>query len=170
MVEIDRLRDELGSSRDQCGGAVDQSRRAPADTFSADHPNADQRSTRFGRLVVEGRRAALPDALAEQVPWDVEKDEAAAFLGMGLKIGLDKNLDGFVVGVNFDPDRCIAEIDFVPTTILSPAEPQAAPMGCRRSRQRASPDCAPDDRMRRRRAFLPARPKKSCIGEPPVRP
>jgi hypothetical protein len=53
------------------------------------------------------------------VPWDVEKDEAAAFLGMGLKIGLDKNLDGLVAGVNFDADRCIAEIDFVPTTIVS---------------------------------------------------
>ena len=50
-------------------------------------------------------------------------------LGMGLKIGLDKNLHGFVASVNFDPDRCIVEIDFVPTTIVSPAEPQAAPMG-----------------------------------------
>jgi hypothetical protein len=53
------------------------------------------------------------------VPWDVEKDKAAAFLGMGLKIGLDKNLDGFVAGVNFDADWCVAEIDFVPTTIVS---------------------------------------------------
>jgi hypothetical protein len=52
------------------------------------------------------------------VAWDIEKDEAAAFLGMGLKIGLDKNLDGFVAGVNFDADWFIAEIDFVPATIV----------------------------------------------------
>jgi hypothetical protein len=72
---------------------------------------------------------SLARCLAEQVPWDVEKDEAAAFLGMGLKIGLDKNLDGLVAGVNFDADRRIAEIDFVPPTIVSPAEPKAAPIG-----------------------------------------
>jgi hypothetical protein len=38
---------------------------------------------------------------------------------MGLKIGLDENLDGLVAGVNFDADRRIPEIDFVPTTIVS---------------------------------------------------
>jgi hypothetical protein len=53
------------------------------------------------------------------VPWDVEKGETSASLGMGLKIGLDKDLDSLVAGVNFDADRCIAEIDFVPTTIVS---------------------------------------------------
>jgi hypothetical protein len=42
----------------------------------------------------------------------------------------------------FDADRRIAEIDLVPATIVSPAEPQAVPMGCRRSRQKASPGCA----------------------------
>jgi len=94
-------------------------------------PNADQRFTRFGRLVVDGTPGSFARCLAEQVPWDVEKDETSASLGMGLKIGLDKNLDGFVAGVNFDADRCIAEIDLVPTTIASPAEPQAAPMGLR---------------------------------------
>jgi len=39
---------------------------------------------------------------------------------MGLKICLDKNLDGLVAGVDFDADRCIAEIDFVSATNLSP--------------------------------------------------
>jgi hypothetical protein len=58
-------------------------------------------------------------AMAEQVPWDVEQSEASASLRMGLKIGLDKDLDGFVAGVNFDADRGIAEIDFVPATIVS---------------------------------------------------
>ena len=43
----------------------------------------------------------------------------AAFLGMGLKIGLDENLDGLVAGMDFHAYRCIAEIDFVPTTIVS---------------------------------------------------
>jgi hypothetical protein len=38
---------------------------------------------------------------------------------MGLKIGLHENLDGLVAGVNFDADWCIAEIDFVPPTIVS---------------------------------------------------
>jgi hypothetical protein len=70
-----------------------------------------------------------PRRITEQVPWDVEKGETSASLGMGLKIGLDKNFDGLVAGVNFDADWCIAEIDFVPTTIVSPAEPQAAPIG-----------------------------------------
>ena len=32
----------------------------------------------------------------------------------------DKNLDGLVAGVGFDADRCIAEIDFVSATIISP--------------------------------------------------
>ncbi len=50
---------------------------------------------------------------------DIEKDEAAAFFGMRLKIGLDKNLDGLVAGMDFDADRRIAEIDFEPTTIVS---------------------------------------------------
>jgi hypothetical protein len=72
------------------------------------------------------------------VPWDVEKDETAAFLGMGLEIGLDENLDGLVVGVNFDPDRRIAEIDFVPTTIVPS-----------------------DDRMRH---FVPAPLTQPCVG------
>ena len=39
---------------------------------------------------------------------------------MGLKIRLDKNLDGLVAGVDFDADWCIAETHFVSATILSP--------------------------------------------------
>jgi len=39
---------------------------------------------------------------------------------MGFKICLNKNLDGLVAGVDFDADRCIAEIDFVSATIISP--------------------------------------------------
>jgi hypothetical protein len=58
--------------------------------------------------------------LTEQVPWDVEYREATALLRMGLEICLDKNLDGLIAGVDFDADRCIAEIDFVSATILSP--------------------------------------------------
>ena len=56
----------------------------------------------------------------KQVPWDVENGEAAAFLGMGLKICLNKNFDGLVTGVDFDADRGIAEIGFVSATIVSP--------------------------------------------------
>jgi len=37
---------------------------------------------------------------------------------MRLKIRLDKDLDGFLAGVHFDADRCIAEIDLVPATAL----------------------------------------------------
>jgi hypothetical protein len=65
----------------------------------------------------------------KQVPWDVEKDEAAAFLGMGLKIGLDKNLDGLIAGVNFDPDWCIAEIDFVAADHCFPGGAASGPYG-----------------------------------------
>jgi hypothetical protein len=68
-------------------------------------------------LTTPGSRARR---LTEQVPWDVENREAAAFLRMGLKICLNKNLDGFIAGVDFDADRCIAEIHFVSATILSP--------------------------------------------------
>jgi hypothetical protein len=91
---------------------------------------------------------SLARCLTEQVPWDIEQDEAAAFLGMGLKIGLDKNLDGLVAGVNFDPDRGIAEIDFVPTTIVSPAEPRAAPMGLPAKPSEGFARLRPDDRVR----------------------
>jgi len=37
---------------------------------------------------------------------------------MGFKICLNKNLDGLVAGVDFDPDWCIAEIDFVSATLF----------------------------------------------------
>ena len=62
---------------------------------------------------------SIPRRLAKQVPCDIEKDAAAAFFGMGLEIGLDKNLDCLVAGMDFDTDRRIAEIDFVPATIVS---------------------------------------------------
>jgi hypothetical protein len=38
---------------------------------------------------------------------------------MGLEIGLYKNLDGLIAGGDFDPDRSIAEVEFVATTIPS---------------------------------------------------
>jgi hypothetical protein len=71
--------------------------------------NAGQRARRF----------------TEQVPWDVENREASAFLRMGFKICRDKNLDGLVAGLDFDRDRCIAEIDFVSATIFSPDDREA---------------------------------------------
>jgi hypothetical protein len=45
---------------------------------------------------------------------------------MGFKICLNKNLDGLVAGVDFDADRCIAEIDFVSATIVSPDDSREA--------------------------------------------
>jgi len=36
------------------------------------------------------------------------------------KICLDKNLDGFLAGMNFDAYRRVAQIHFVSATILSP--------------------------------------------------
>ena len=70
--------------------------------------------------MIDGRRTALPDASLNRCRGVLRKGEATAFLRMGLKVGLDKNLDGLVAGVNFDADRCIAEIDFGPPTVVSP--------------------------------------------------
>src|SRR5438552_2954833 len=58
--------------------------------------------------------------VTEQVPWNVEDREASAFLRIGFKICLNKNLDSLVAGVDFDADWCIAEIHFVSATIPSP--------------------------------------------------
>jgi len=53
------------------------------------------------------------------VAGDVEKGEAPTLLWERLGIRLDENLDGLFTGINLDPNRRVAEIDLVSSSVLS---------------------------------------------------
>ena len=49
---------------------------------------------------------------------DVEQSEAPP-VSWQMLVSFHDDLDGFLAGVDFDPDRLFGEIDFVPTTGFS---------------------------------------------------
>jgi hypothetical protein len=53
------------------------------------------------------------------VAGNVDKGEAPSLFREGLEIRLDKNLDGLFAGVDLDPNRSIAKVNLVASSVLS---------------------------------------------------
>jgi len=68
---------------------------------------------------VRGTSSRCDDGFAKQVAGNVEKREAPTLLRERLEIGLDENLDGLFAGINLDPNRRVAEIDLVASSVCS---------------------------------------------------
>jgi hypothetical protein len=56
---------------------------------------------------------------AKQVAGNVENGKAPTLLGERFKIHLDEKFDGLFAGINPDPNRRVAEIDLVSSSVLS---------------------------------------------------
>jgi hypothetical protein len=61
----------------------------------------------------------LSGRFAEKVARDIEDRKAPPLFRMRLEVCLDEYLHRFLAGVHFDPERRIAKINLVATTILS---------------------------------------------------
>jgi hypothetical protein len=68
---------------------------------------------------IRGTSRHCGGGFAKQVAGNVENGKAPTFLRERVEICLDENLDGLFAGINLDPNRRVAEIDLVPSSVRS---------------------------------------------------
>ena len=103
----------------------EHSQGAEVPTGRADH-DPSRRDARYAREMMRATPPPLPElggrpsgefrrGLTEQVAGDVDQSEAPPVFRQML-VGFHDDLDGFLAGVDLDPDRLFREVDFMATT------------------------------------------------------